>query len=98
MCGRFTLRTPLTVLAKQFQFDLDAALVDVGPRYNIAPTQTVFAVRQIELRSQARASPILLGSDSVMGQGQQRGLRLYQCTFRHRSNQANVSLSIQETS
>ena len=45
MCGRFTLRTPLTQLAKQFQFDLDAALVDTGPRYNIAPTQDIAAVR-----------------------------------------------------
>jgi SOS response associated peptidase (SRAP) len=44
MCGRFTLRTPLTVLAKQFSFDLDAALADVGARYNIAPTQSVLAV------------------------------------------------------
>lgn len=48
MCGRFTLRTPLTVLAKQFQFELDSALGDVRPRYDIAPTQTVLAVRQPE--------------------------------------------------
>jgi len=47
MCGRFTLRTPLTVLATQFQFDFDAA-TESRPRYNIAPTQTIFAVRQIE--------------------------------------------------
>src|SRR5262245_11878456 len=45
MCGRFTLRTPLTVLAKQLQFDLDAAFGKVGPRYNIAPSQSVLAVR-----------------------------------------------------
>ena len=38
-----SLRTPLTVLAKQFQFELDFA--DPGPRYNIAPTQDVAAVR-----------------------------------------------------
>ena len=44
MCGRFTLRTPLTVLATQFQFDLDS-LTDLGPRYNNAPTQIVPAVR-----------------------------------------------------
>jgi hypothetical protein len=25
-CGRFTLRTPLTVLSQQFQFDLDNAV------------------------------------------------------------------------
>lgn len=48
MCGRFTLRTPLSVLAKQFEFDLNAAMGDVRPRYNIAPTQTVLAIRQIE--------------------------------------------------
>jgi putative SOS response-associated peptidase YedK len=48
MCGRFTLRTPLTVLAQQFLFDLGplSAEVRVTPRYNIAPTQTVAAVRQ----------------------------------------------------
>jgi putative SOS response-associated peptidase YedK len=45
MCGRFTLRTPLTQLAKQFQFDLDAAQVQLPLRFNIAPTQDVAAVR-----------------------------------------------------
>ena len=44
MCGRFTLRTPLTRLAKQFQFDLDAAQVQLPLRFNIAPTQDVAAV------------------------------------------------------
>src|SRR5262245_825257 len=53
MCGRFTLRTPLTVLAKQLQFDLDAAFAKVGPRYNIAPTQDVLAVRQPEQGAKA---------------------------------------------
>jgi len=47
MCGRFTLRTPLTVLAQQFLFDLGElpAETQVAPRYNIAPTQTVAALR-----------------------------------------------------
>jgi putative SOS response-associated peptidase YedK len=45
MCGRYNLRTPLPVLARQFQFDFDASLGEVGPRYNIAPTQEVLAVR-----------------------------------------------------
>jgi putative SOS response-associated peptidase YedK len=46
MCGRFTLRTPL-VLAQQFLFDLGKApaATQVSLRYNIAPTQTVAAVR-----------------------------------------------------
>jgi putative SOS response-associated peptidase YedK len=35
-------------LAKQFQFDLDAAFADVGPRYNLAPSQQVLAVRAPE--------------------------------------------------
>ncbi|HEX5104739.1 MAG TPA: SOS response-associated peptidase [Pirellulaceae bacterium] len=45
MCGRYTLRTPMTVLAQQFLFELDASLEGSGPRYNIAPTQDVAAVR-----------------------------------------------------
>src|SRR6476620_2662258 len=48
MCGRYNLRSKMTVLAKQFQFDLDAAFADVRPRYNIAPSQDVLAVRQLE--------------------------------------------------
>src|SRR5436190_8805445 len=48
MCGRYNLRARLTVLAKQFQFDLDDAFANVKPRYNIAPTQQVLAVRQPE--------------------------------------------------
>jgi putative SOS response-associated peptidase YedK len=45
MCGRFNLRTPLPVLATQFRFDFDAAMAEIGPRYNIAPTQEVLAIR-----------------------------------------------------
>jgi putative SOS response-associated peptidase YedK len=40
--GRFTLRTPMRVLVEQFQLG-DAP--DLEPRYNIAPTQNVAAVR-----------------------------------------------------
>jgi putative SOS response-associated peptidase YedK len=45
MCGRYTLRTPMTVLAKQFQFDLGDDFADIVPRYNIAPSQQVLAIR-----------------------------------------------------
>jgi putative SOS response-associated peptidase YedK len=53
MCGRYTLRTPLTVLAGQFEFEfLDQpdfhSQHDLGPRFNIAPTQDVAAVRVVE--------------------------------------------------
>lgn len=50
MCGRYTLRTPLNVLAQQFLFELGdlPAGLSLAPRYNIAPTQTVAAVRKLE--------------------------------------------------
>jgi len=53
MCGRFTLRTPLTVLSQQFLFELGPAaeMAAVRPRYNIAPTQTIAAVRRLEASS-----------------------------------------------
>jgi putative SOS response-associated peptidase YedK len=46
MCGRFTLRKPLTVLVEQFRFDLDNPQLTL--RYNIAPTQDVAAVRLVD--------------------------------------------------
>jgi len=42
MCGRFTLSTPSSALAGQFGL---SALAELAPRYNIAPTQPVPAVR-----------------------------------------------------
>jgi len=44
MCGRFTLTTPGEALAEAFGLDEPP---DVPPRYNIAPTQPVAAVRRI---------------------------------------------------
>ncbi len=44
MCGRFTLITPAEALAEQFQLFEIPSLV---PRYNIAPTQPVAAVRRV---------------------------------------------------
>src|SRR5438067_1776144 len=42
MCGRFTLQTPIPILNQLFDLADGPAL---QPRYNIAPTQTVAAVR-----------------------------------------------------
>ena len=42
MCGRFTQRKPKEVIAKQFGVEVDDEL---APRFNIAPTQRVAAVR-----------------------------------------------------
>jgi putative SOS response-associated peptidase YedK len=47
MCGRFTLRTPATVLIEHFELDVrgDRQLPLFEARYNIAPTQDVLVVR-----------------------------------------------------
>ena len=47
MCGRFTLRTPMSVLVEHFELDRATArqLPLIEPRYNIAPTQEILAVR-----------------------------------------------------
>jgi putative SOS response-associated peptidase YedK len=45
MCGRFTLRAPLKKLRESFPL---FEIPDVPPRFNIAPTQQVLAVRQEE--------------------------------------------------
>jgi putative SOS response-associated peptidase YedK len=45
MCGRFTLRTPASVLVRQFAL---GAGLQLPLRYNIAPTQQVPVVRAVE--------------------------------------------------
>jgi putative SOS response-associated peptidase YedK len=47
MCGRFKIRTPAPVLIEHFQLDVsgDRQLALFEPRYNIAPTQEIMAVR-----------------------------------------------------
>ena len=47
MCGRFTLRTPLNVLMKQFAFE---SICNWRIRYNVAPTQDVLKFQLVELR------------------------------------------------
>ena len=42
MCGRFTLRTPTKAIVEAFDL---ATAPDLPPRYNIAPTQKVAAIR-----------------------------------------------------
>ena len=45
MCGRFTLTVPPEVLAAHFELESVPAAELVAPRYNIAPTQEVAAIR-----------------------------------------------------
>ena len=55
MCGRFTLRTPPTVLIEHFDLDAhgDRQLPLFEARYNIAPTQEI--VRRSRRRNQGSA-------------------------------------------
>ena len=46
MCGRFNLRTNLSTVADIF--DVAPRQVELPFRYNIAPTQTLVAIRQDE--------------------------------------------------
>jgi len=46
MCGRYSLQTPLPDLASAFGAEL--ALDDPGPRFNIAPTDTIAVLRGAE--------------------------------------------------
>ena len=45
MCGRYTLRTPASVLVRQF---LLPGMAEMPDRYNIAPTQSVLGVRSAD--------------------------------------------------
>jgi putative SOS response-associated peptidase YedK len=47
VCGRFTLRTPLSVLSTQFHAQV-APHLQLALRYNVAPTQQVAVVRRRE--------------------------------------------------
>jgi putative SOS response-associated peptidase YedK len=47
MRGRYTFRTKLNVLLSQFAAEL-AEEMDYGPRFNVAPTQSVVTIRQPE--------------------------------------------------
>lgn len=70
MCGRFTLRTPAKQVAQLFA-DLELSPPDWTPRYNIAPTQSVVAVRQTpELnKGEAKKGATFLGQWSQLRWG-----------------------------
>ena len=63
MCGRFTLRTPATVLIAHFDLDArgDRRLPLFEARYNIAPTQDVLVVRADPANGQRFASLLRWG-------------------------------------
>jgi putative SOS response-associated peptidase YedK len=54
MCGRYTLKQPADALAQQFQVTLPTEL---PARYNVAPGQPIFAVRETLTRSGPHREP-----------------------------------------
>jgi putative SOS response-associated peptidase YedK len=63
MCGRFTLRTPASVLIEQFDLDVrDGGQLELfDARYNIAPTQEVVVVRADQTEGRRAAAPMRWG-------------------------------------
>ncbi len=45
MCGRYVSSTPVGVLAEHFEVE-DVRAADLGPRFNVAPTDEVYAVAE----------------------------------------------------
>ena len=66
MCGRFTLHH--TTRETLERFSVDQSIVDLEPRYNIAPSQAVAVVLQ---RQQRTLEAFIVGPDSLLGQGPQ---------------------------
>lgn len=59
MRGRFTLRPPATVLIKQFGLTSDLDTLGVmKPRFNIAPSQQILAVRELGLGQRTTANQL----------------------------------------
>lgn len=57
MCGRFNLRSSASAIAQQFLPGVDCSfLSDVVPRYNIAPTQSIFCVLRPEVGASRQMS------------------------------------------
>jgi putative SOS response-associated peptidase YedK len=61
MCGRFTLRTPLKRVAELFDAAADDWAAGARPRYNVAPTQTIAAIRLNEAHRGRELVPLVWG-------------------------------------
>ena len=64
MCGRYTLRSSPQQLMSLFGV---ASLPEIGPRYNIAPTQQVLAFRAVDSSRRAVAGEARDSADAVPG-------------------------------
>lgn len=60
MCGRFTLTQSIEELVEEFELP-DHILEELKPRYNIAPTQTILAIRVDTENQQRKMHPLHWG-------------------------------------
>jgi putative SOS response-associated peptidase YedK len=67
MCGRYTLKTPVNVLAEQFQIDEYPSSMNAS--YNIAPTQEVAAVIEGEGKRKGQSGYIPATTPPCAGAG-----------------------------
>ena len=66
MCGRFTLRTPASAVARQFGL---LEVPPLEPRFNVAPSQSVAAVRMTPRRGAAAGAGLApLGPGARLGE------------------------------
>src|SRR5438093_5791740 len=93
MCGRFTLsHREARVLAAELGVSVEA-LIDYRPRYNIAPTDSHWIVRnRFEDREVLAAK---WGPCELLDDGSQAGVQEHQLPRRDHPNSANVSRSVQ---
>ena len=74
MCGRFAFYSPHEAIVRLFGLPDDTP--EIEPRYNIAPTMFVPAVRETRRRGRdAPARDAVLGPGAGLGQGQSRSAR-----------------------
>jgi putative SOS response-associated peptidase YedK len=102
MCGRFTLRVPITLLVSQFQIEIGTDQ-QLPLRFNVAPTQDIPIVRQTDASRELatvrwglipswskdpKSGPLLINARSETPR------RSYGCKSRQRSLQSTVFAAI----
>src|SRR3712207_7839112 len=90
MCGRYTWKTPVNVLAEQFQIDEYPSSMNAS--YNIAPTQEVAAV--IEGEGKRKLEMLHWGLIPSWADDPQVGNKIDRKSTRLNSSHANISYAV----
>jgi hypothetical protein len=97
MCVRFTLRRGLNLIINEIVELLlpQADLFEWTPRYNIAPTQLVAAVRPTADAGGRELVPLKWGPDPELGEGQEDRVEPHQRSRRDGSREAGIQDGVQ---